>query len=123
MLEKLVLFIALSLFVTFASANSEKTIPYKILHKEELRNIKLSIDVQVPLIDGRLPNKKELGQLSEYLVSKERKHERVFVSFFLPGMQLGAGAFATAHHNPTMQVKILDMMLFQYPQYRKFLPY
>ena len=39
---------------------------------------------------------------------------------YLPGMQVGAGAFATANHNPNLKVNIMKFMLFRYPQYKKF---
>lgn len=95
--------------------------PYKILNREELGSKKLSLDVQVGLVDGRLPNEQELGEISIYLVSKEKKHDRTFVLFYLPGMKVGSGAFASAHHNPTMEVKIMKFMLQPYSQYRKYL--
>lgn len=95
-------------------------IPHKILEKSELGSIKLSIDIEVPLIKDRLPNEKELGVLSKHIVSKENKHERSFITFYLPRMKVGAGAFATAHHNPEMKVNIMKFMLLQYPEYEKY---
>lgn len=100
--------------------SAETLIPHKILDKSELSTIKLSIDIEVPLVNGRLPNEKEIGALSKYLVAKERKHDRSFISFFLPGMKPGAGAYATAHHNPDMKVNIMKYMLIQYPKYQKY---
>ena len=102
------------------SSKQTELILYEIVNKSEMATIKLSIDVQVPLINGRLPNQKELGALSNYLVSKERKHERSFVSFYLPNMRVGEGAYATAHHNPDMKVNIMKFMLAQYPEYKNF---
>ncbi|REG86732.1 hypothetical protein DFP81_101297 [Marinomonas pollencensis] len=72
------------------------------------------------MIDGRLPNERELAELSKFLVSKERKHDRSFITFYLPGMEVGAGAYATAHHNPKLKVNIMKFMLMQYPGYTKF---
>lgn len=100
---------------------SESLIPYKILKKSELSSIKLLLDVEVPIVNGRLPNEKELGALSKYLVSKERKHKKSFVSFYLPNMEVGSGAYATAHHTPKMKVVIMKITLYQYPEYEKFL--
>ncbi|MCP8687732.1 hypothetical protein [Marinobacterium sedimentorum] len=99
------------------SLASGDLIPYQVLERSELGSIKLSLTVEVPLVDGRLPNEQEIGAISEHLVDEEPIHQRSFVVFYLPGMTPGAGAFATAHHNPDMEVQILDYMLMQYPQY------
>jgi hypothetical protein len=100
---------------------ADPTIPYEVIKRDELGSIKLSLDVQVPLVDGRLPSTDELGAVSEHLVETSARHDRTFVSFYLPDMKVGAGAFATAHHNPDMQVQIQDFMLMQYPQYLELL--
>jgi hypothetical protein len=85
-------------------------IPYKVLHREEMGDQKLSIDVRVDLVDGRLPTKAELGAISMQLV-KGQRHKRKFVGFYLPGMKIDAGSFATAHHLPNLEVKILEFNL------------
>ncbi|QEW06339.1 hypothetical protein [Nitrincola iocasae] len=99
----------------------EPAIPFEVIKQDQLGSIKLSLDVQVPLVDGRLPTADELGAVSEHLVATSGKHDRTFVAFYLPGMEVGAGAFATAHHDPEMEVRILDFMLMQYPQYLELL--
>lgn len=98
---------------------SNELIAHKIVKREEFGRIKLSIDVQVELVNGRLPNEHELGAISMHLVKKEKKHDRSFICFYLPGTKVGAGAYATAHHNPKMEVNIMKFMLYQYPQYKK----
>ena len=115
------LFLILSIFCFLAPAFADDSlIPYKALKRSELGSMKLSLDVEVPLINEKLPTKKELGSLSEYLVNKEEAHDKTFVLFYLPGMELGAGAYASAHHNPDMQVKIMKFNLLRYPEYQKF---
>jgi hypothetical protein len=116
----LALAIGMTGFVIAKDAHSKDLIPYKILKRQELSTIKLSLDVEVPLVQGRLPNENEIAALSNYLVSKERKHQRSFVMIYLPDMEVGAGAFATASHNPNLKVNIMKFMLFRYPQYKKF---
>ena len=108
------------LSISFVTLADDGLIPYKILQKEAVSNIKVVFDVEVPLINKRLPNEEELGKLSNYLVSKEPPRERFFVTFYLPHMKRNAGAFATAHHDPKMKVEILKYMLIQYPEYKKF---
>ena len=83
-------------------------IPYTVINREESGSMKLSIDLRVDLVDGRLPNKEELAAISSKL---KRQHDRTFISFYLPGMEVGAGAFATAHHNPSLEVKIQPFLL------------
>lgn len=95
-------------------------ISFKVLKREAVLNSKVVIDVEVPLVNKRLPNEEELGKISTYLVGKEPTRERSFVTFYLPHMKRDAGAFATAHHNPEMKVEVLPEMLFQYPEYKKF---
>ncbi len=113
--------IMLGLLMASTHAVAADQIPYEVIQKAELSSIKLSIDVEVPLVDGRLPSADELGAISEHLVENSNKHDRTFVSFYLPGMKVGAGAYATAHHNPDMSVNIQDFMLMQYPQYLELL--
>jgi hypothetical protein len=94
-------------------------IDYKIIKRDEMGTAKKSFDLRVDLIDGRLPTKKELGDVSKHLRSINTQYDRVFVSFFLPDMQPGDGAFAIAHHQPDkkMKVEVLDYMLPE--KYRK----
>ena len=97
----------------------DQLISYAVIERAETRNIKVSYDLRVDLVDGRLPSEAELAAISRHLHAKERTHERTFVLFYLPGMPPGAGAFATAHHNPSLKVKVLDYMLPE--QYRHLL--
>jgi hypothetical protein len=111
-----------ALFLPLAAQAAETpSIPYEVLQRSELGSIKLSLDVQVPLVDGQLPSAEQIGEVSQYLVSREQPHDRAFVTFYLPEMKVGAGAYATAHNNPEMQVQIQDFMLMQYPQYLELL--
>ena len=90
---------------------SEKLINYKVINRGEHGNIKLSYDLRVDIVDGRLPTADELEAVSRYLHRKEKRHDRTFVTFYLPGMEVGAGAFATAHHNPNLEVSVLEFMI------------
>lgn len=110
----------LLLIFSITTYSEEQLIQYKIIEKSEMAHYKFSVAIEVPIIEGRLPNEQELGALSKYLVAKEQKHDRSFVSFYLPGMALNAGSYATAHHNPKMEVEITKYMLKQYPIYAKY---
>ena len=82
-------------------------IPYTILKTVEDRPYKRSFDVLVDAIqpEYRLPNESELQEIS--LKLKGNDVEKTFVSFYLPGMEIGSGAFATAHHDPLLKVQLL----------------
>lgn len=77
----------------------DRLIAYRVLQTDESSSgERLSFDVEVPLVDGRLPTQAELSAVSRHLKPADRN--LVFVLFYLPGMTLDAGAFATAHHRP-----------------------
>ena len=78
-----------------------KQIPYTVINREEFLDHKVSYDIMVDVVDGRLPTEDALAAISNSLRSKEQKYERMFVCFYLPEMKVDAGAFATAHHKPT----------------------
>lgn len=118
---RIMIFIIAAVFTNFTHAE-DKLIPYKIIDKITLSNIKLSFDIEVPLMNGRLPNEKELSSISSHLVKSEStKYEKSFIAFYLPGMEINAGAYATAHHNPNIKVNIMPFMLMRYPEYQKLL--
>ena len=100
---------------TLISGPHPTVIPYTVISREQSgaslteRGIRsLSIDVRVSLVDSRRPNEGELGNIFSKLNSY---HDRISISFYLPGMEVGAGAFATAHldrtvSDPTVKVRI-----------------
>ncbi len=101
-------------------AETPKLISYKVVNRRESGSTKLSLIVEVPLVDGRPPYERELRDLSNHLVGSEKRYHRKFVTFYLPGMKHGEGAFATGHHNPDLQVYLRPYTLAQYPEYAKF---
>lgn len=82
-------------------------IPYTIIQSSEVLQYKKSFDVEVDLVNGRLPTEAQLASISNYLRNSAGVHERTFVVFYLPGMVLDHGGFATAHHNPDLEFKLL----------------
>lgn len=89
--------------------DSEK-IPYRILEREVNREHWVSYDLEIDLIGNRLPTESEIAEVSRSLKSRETAHEKVFVMFYLPGMVIDSGAFATANH-PDMKVRIMEFMV------------
>lgn len=95
-------------------------IPYTIIQSSEVLQYKKSFDIAVDLVDGRLPTEAQLASISNYLRNSAGVHERTFVVFYLPGMVLDHGGFATAHHNPDLEFKLLR---FNVPEnFRLLLP-
>ena len=105
--------VALILLVIFLGRgqprDSKGLIEYRVLNREEFSDVKVSYDLLVGLVDGRLPTKEEMAAVANHLRSVERRHDHTYVLFYLPGMKVNAGAFASAHHRPgePMQVKII----------------
>ena len=102
------------------TAHAVDLISHRVLNVEEAGS-KVSFDVEVDPVGDRLPNEEELAALSDNLAG-ERSETSKFVLFYLPDMKPGAGAFATANHNPNMEVNIMPFALIAYPQYKEFLP-
>ena len=102
---------------------AEKLIPYKVINKDINDKLnKLTLNIEVNIVGKRLPNAKEIGDISKYLVRIEERHyTNAWVNFFLPGMKVNAGAYATAHHTPNMKAEILGYMLQNYPEYKKYM--
>lgn len=101
-------------------AETQELISHKVIDRRESGSTKLVLNVEVQLVDGRPPYEGELRVLSEYLVGSETGYEKKFVTFYLPGMKKGKGAYATGHHNPDLQVYLRPYTLLKYPEYEKF---
>lgn len=91
---------------------NDALIPYEVIHRDETPPYKVSYDIRVNLVNERLPAKEELERVSEHLRSQEKGCERMFVLYYLPGMTVDSGAYATAHHTPQFEgVRILAMFI------------
>lgn len=81
---------------------------YTVEKRDVLGDIKLSLDVRLK----KKVSKEQLKQLA--LTLKERDHkpyERIFICWYLQGMEIGAGAWATTHFNPNLEVRILGLTI------------
>ncbi|WP_158969718.1 hypothetical protein [Paraglaciecola sp. L3A3] len=132
LLTKLFLIVMTSMIISCGdNASSEQAakaeqsinlISYKVLNRSEMSTFKVSYDIEVPLVNNKLPTEEQLGAISNHLISKEATHDKSFVLFYLPRMKIGHGAYASAHHAPTMQVKVMDFSLIDYSEYHHFIP-
>ena len=79
---------------------------YSTIDTELIPGIKRSLTV-------RLYNKvseEALRSIALDLKAKDSTHyDRTFITYYLPGMQIGSGAWATTHFNPTLEVRILGL--------------
>ena len=114
----LVSFLLLSFSVsadTIKVSNSD--VNYKIRDSKYNRALnKLNIEIEVSLINGRLPNKSELQAVSDVILKKQPKAKMTWVEFYLPKMESGHGAYATNHSTPKPEgVNIMEFMLLNTP--------
>jgi hypothetical protein len=96
---------SLSLFPAIpAFAGSFQGVKYTVVEKSNLGSIKSSIDIRLE----KKVSKDFLQKLALKLRKAEpRKYDRMFITYYLPGMTPGSGAWATSHFNPNLEVKIL----------------
>lgn len=101
--------ISLGLFAAIpAIAETFLGVNYTVIEKKNLGNIKGSIDIR---LDKKV-KKDFLQKLALKLREAEpRKCERLFITYYLPGMTPGSGAWATSHFNPNLEVKIMGTTL------------
>ena len=96
---------------------SDSDVSYKLRDSKHNRALnKLSIEIEVALVGGRLPNKAELQAVSDVILKKQPKVKMTWVEFYLPKMKSGHGAYATNHSAPKPEgVNIMEFMLFNTP--------
>ena len=82
---------------------------YKILNKEEFLDYKLSFDIEIPDKISADKIKKIANKI--YKKYKGVKYRKVFICYYLPGMLLNAGAWATSHFNPILEININSYIL------------
>lgn len=92
------------------SKNQDEIIPddvsFSIIETSTLPGIKRSLDVRI--------NKKVSEQILRSIALKlkssdSQTYKRTFITYYLPGMTIGAGAWATTHFNPDLEIRILGL--------------
>ncbi len=79
----------------------------ELRENEGIPRKKRSYDVR---INKRL-DEDELLKVGAAIRSIDPRVERTFVSYYLPGMKIGSGAWATTHFTPVPNVQIMEFML------------
>lgn len=81
-------------------------VDYKIIKETENHNFsKTNIDVRL----SKKVSKEELSTLANSLRKDRKSFERLWIAYYLPGMKVGSGAWATTHFAPGLEVKILGL--------------
>lgn len=86
-----------------AKSTEDKTITYSIINTDTFHNYKRSLDVRL----NKKVSEETLRAIALKLKAQDsRNYERTFICYYLPGMEVGSGAWATSHFNPNLEVKI-----------------
>ncbi len=109
-------------------AETAGPIAHEVVNRRESGSKKVSLTVEVSLVDGRPPYESELRDLSNHLFASETGFPRKHVTYYLPGMTHGEGAFATGQHqpepsrpgNPVLKIFLRPYTLLKYPEYERF---
>lgn len=81
-------------------------VDFTIINDDTVHNIKRSLDIRL----GKKVSKDQLQALAIKLKSEDpQKYERTFICYYLPGMIIDSGAWATTHFNPELEVRILGL--------------
>ena len=81
---------------------------YTVIEKTNLGSLKGSISIRLE----RKVSKSYLRELALKLREVQpRKYNRLFITYYLPGMKPGSGAWATTHFNPSLRVAILGLTI------------
>lgn len=85
----------------------EENLRFEIQEYDIIDNIKYSANI---ILERRL-TEKELIDLADYIYRNEniRKYQRGFLSYYLPNMKIGNGAWATTHYNLNLKVIIFGL--------------
>ena len=80
---------------------------YSIINHKDNSPYKVSYDIQL----NRRCTKNELSKIKEYLLDGNSGIDDIYILFYLPGMKVGAGAWATANSNSDIMINeyMLDM--------------
>ena len=82
---------------------TQPPVPFVIIDSQILPPSKRSLTVRLE----RKVSADTLRLLAQHLHTDSPRYDRTFIEYLLPGMRLGAGAWATAHYDPDLDVRIL----------------
>lgn len=82
---------------------------FRLLNTENIGSERVSVDAEA----SRKFTKLELISAARviYKTAKGIRFKYFFITWYLPGMEIDAGAWATTNFNPDLRVTIMDWML------------
>jgi len=88
------------------AVSADEGVRYEILSDEAVPGIKRTIEVR---LEDRV-SEEALERIAHALKAGDpRSYPRTFIGYYLPGMQVGAGAWATTHFDPDLEVRIIGL--------------
>lgn len=93
-----------------------KDVTYKIISDEKMKHVKRSVSI---LLNRRVSKGILQTIVDEVKRADKASYERTFVTFYLPEMEVGAGAWATAYSNPNLKIEILGSTEEEYAALQK----
>ncbi len=85
-------------------------VEFSVIEESTLPGVKRSLDVRITHRVSEL----ELRAIAEDLKNRDPDHyDRTFIVYYLPGMEPGAGGWATSHFDPELDIRILGTTVEQ----------
>lgn len=99
---------------TRISASSDVSVPkYSIVKDENLHHFKRSVDVRIPI----RYTETQLDILAKHIKNLDkRKYDRTFILYYLPDMEIDAGAWASSHFDPNLKITIHGLSVEKYKE-------
>lgn len=86
--------------------NISGTVDYQIIKESEYHSVsKSSIDIRL----SKKVSKEKLLAFANSLRKDRKLFKRLYITYYLPYMEVGSGAWATTHFSPELEVKILGL--------------
>jgi hypothetical protein len=88
-------------------------VSFSIIDSSTVPGIKRRLDIRL----NRKVSEQTLRTIALKLKAQDsRAYDRTFITYYLPGMAVGAGAWATTHFNPVLEVRILGLTAEDKPE-------
>jgi len=97
-------FLLITIIIIFFISCSKKSNNYEIINEKSFLNVKTSLDIRLK----EKVDKSTLREIAYELYNNRKNFERVFIVYYLPGMEVDKGGWATSHFNPNLKIEILE---------------
>ena len=90
------------------SAGTSDIKAYRIIGQDRMGNEKCSFDLR---LEERISEADIRAIANEIKTREAEECRRTFIVYYLPGMEVGARAWATGHFNPDLEVEVLGLRM------------